>query len=142
MPRVRVTGKVAAPAATVWRFAGDFDGLPNWIPGILKSRKEGSGVGQLRHLEIKWKGPRWAIERQESRDDERFVLTYSIVDTTLPVRDYLSTFRLVPSADGKSCTLDWSAEFQAKDATDAESEAFVQGAYGAGLASLQKKYGS
>lgn len=141
MPFVRVSGPIPAPAGTVWAFAGDFDGLPNWIPGILKSRKEGEGVGQLRHLEIKWKGARWAIERQESRDDACFMLTYSIVDSTLPIRDYLSTFRLVPSADGMSCTLDWSAEFKAKDATEAEAEAFVKGAYGAGLASLQKKYG-
>lgn len=141
MLRVRVTGPIAAPAATVWAFAGDFDGLPNWIPGILTSRKEGDGVGQMRHLTIKWKGPRTAVERQESRDDAGFVLTYSIVETTLPIRDYLSTFRLVPAADGKSCMLDWSAVFLAKDATDAESEAFVQGAYGAGLTSLQKKYG-
>ncbi len=62
MPFVRVSGPIPAPAGTVWAFAGDFDGLPNWIPGILKSRKEGEGVGQLRHLEIKWKGARWAIE--------------------------------------------------------------------------------
>lgn len=142
MPFVRVSGPILAPAATVWAFAGDFDGLPNWIPGILKSRREGEGVGQLRHLEIKWRGPRWAIERQESRDDARFMFTYSIVDSTLPIRDYLSTFRLAPSADGKSCTLDWSAKFEAKGATDAEAEAFVKGAYGAGLASLQEKYGS
>ena len=141
MLRIWVTGPIAAPAATVWRFAGDFDGLPNWIPGILTSSKEGDGVGQLRHLQIKWKGPRTAIERQESRDDASFTLTYSIVETTLPIRDYLSTFRLVPSVDGKGCMLNWSAVFLAKDATDAESEAFVQGAYGAGLASLQKKYG-
>lgn len=141
MLAVRVTGRIAAPAAAVWAFAGDFDGLPRWIPGILESRKEGEGIGQVRRLEIKWRGPRWAIERQETRDEAGFALSYSIVDSTLPIRNYLSRFRLVPSPDGRSCTLDWSAEFEAKDATDAEAEGFVKGAYGAGLTALQAKYG-
>jgi hypothetical protein len=138
---VRVTGRIGAQAAEVWAFAGDFNGLPRWVPGIIESRSEGEGVGQVRHLTIKWHGPRFAIERQDARDDAAFDQLYSIVDSSLPVTNYVSRFRLVPGDDG-SCMLDWSATFDAKDATDEQAKGFVFGAYAAGLGGLQEKFGS
>ena len=139
---VRVTGALDAPAAEVWAFAGDFDGLPRWIPGIVASRVEGQGIGQVRHLTIKRRGPQFAQERLTARDDGAFHLVYEIVESSLPVSDYTSWFRLVPSADGARCTLDWRAIFvPGNGASPEDARAFVEGAYRAGLASLQDRFG-
>ena len=142
MLEARVAGRIGARAAKVWVLAGDFDGLARWIPGIVASRIEGKGIGQVRHLTIVRRGRQFAIERLETRDDAGFRLSYSIVDSSLPVTEYTSFFRLVPGPNGKTCTLDWSADFLAKAATNDEAIAFVTGAYSAGLASLQKTFGA
>ena len=142
MLEVRVTGAIGAPAARVWAFAGDFDGLPQWIPGIVASHVEGEGIGQIRHLTIQRRGPQFAQERLTARDDRAFHLVYEIVESSLPVSDYTSWFRLVPSSDGARCTLDWRATFvPANGALPEDACSFVEGAYRAGLASLQDRFG-
>ncbi|MFN0042959.1 MAG: SRPBCC family protein [Alphaproteobacteria bacterium] len=142
MLEARVTGRIGAPATKVWVLAGDFDALPRWIPGIVASRVEGEGIGQVRHLTIVRRGRQFAVERLETRDDAAFRLSYSIVESSLPVTEYTSFFRLIPGPDDKTCILDWSANFLAKAATNDEAIAFVTGAYSAGLASLQKTFGA
>ena len=112
MLSVHIKAAIDAPAEDVWALTRDFNGLPGWVPGIVGSRIEGDGIGATRHLTIKRRGDQWAIEKLESFDEQRFHMTYSIVDSSLPVKTYLSSFRLLPAEDGKSCTLDWSAEFE------------------------------
>jgi dCMP deaminase len=137
MLSVHIKAPIGAPAEDVWALARDFNGLPRWVPGIVGSRLEGDGIGATRHLTIKWRGDQWAAEKLESFDERRFHMTYSIVDSTLPVKTYLSSFRLLPADDGKSCILDWSAEFEANNASAEEAKRFVAGAYRAGLYRLR-----
>ena len=40
MARVYVSSVINAPAAKVWARVRDFNGLPNWHPGIAESRIE------------------------------------------------------------------------------------------------------
>ncbi|MFO0996475.1 MAG: SRPBCC family protein [Alphaproteobacteria bacterium] len=137
MLSVQVRAAIGAPAEEVWAVARDFNGLPRWVPGIIASRMDGAGVGATRRLTIKRRGDQWAIEKLESFDDPQFRMTYSIVDSTLPVKTYLSSFRLEPVEGERRCILDWSAEFEANNATAEEARAFVTGAYRAGLYRLR-----
>ena len=141
MITVHVSGRIGASAAEVWEVAGDFNGLPAWLPGIRASRMEGQGAGAVRHLDISARGGQWVAERLEHIDDSAHTCTYTIVDGSLPLSNYTSTFRLQDAADGESCMLDWRAGFEAKDAPDADAEAFVTRAYEAGLEGLRKIYG-
>ncbi|MGH6954071.1 MAG: SRPBCC family protein [Alphaproteobacteria bacterium] len=141
MIEVRVSGRIGAPAACVWAVIGDFNGLAKWVPGIRASSQDGSGVGAVRHLDISARGGQWVTERLESFDSGAYSLSYCIVDGSLPLKNYLSTMRLADGADGRSCTLDWRARFEAKDATDEDAERFVRRAYEAGLDSLRTTFG-
>ena len=136
-----MSGRIGAPAARVWAVIGDFNGLPKWVPGIRASRQDGSGVGAVRRLDILARGGQWVAERLESHDSGAYSQSYSIMDGSLPLKNYLSTMRLADGADGRSCTLDWRARFEAKDATDEDAERFVRRAYEAGLESLRRMFG-
>ena len=136
MLEVRVTWEYTVHADRVWQWIRDFNGLPAWVPGIRASRLEGIGIGAVRHLDISARGGEWAIEKLESLDEDGRTLVYSIVDASLPLENYTSTMRVIASDGAASCTLDWSATFEAKDATDEEAVAFVTGAYEAGSARL------
>ncbi len=144
MIEVTVSGEIGAPAHEVWALVADFNALPEWLPGVAGSTIEGEGrtPGAVRRLDIGALGGRWAAERLESFDDEARTFSYSIIDTDLPLKDYLSTFRIDESADGQSCTITWSARFAAKDAPDSEAEGFVRGAYGAGIETLRRRFKS
>jgi hypothetical protein len=138
MLEVRIRREFAVPADRVWQWIRDFNGLPGWVPGIRASRLEGAGIGALRHLDISARGGEWAIEKLDSLDEDGRTLVYSIVDTSLPLQNYTSTMRVIAGegASASGCTLDWSAIFDAKDATDEVAIAFVTGAYEAGSARL------
>ena len=144
MIEVTVSGEIGAPADEVWALVADFNALPDWLPGVAASAIEGDGhtPGAVRRLDISALGGRWAAERLESFDDRARSFSYSIVETDLPLKHYLSTFRIEKRADGQSCTVTWSARFAAKDTPDAEAEGFVRGAYGAGIENLKRRFKS
>ena len=133
----RVTREFAVPADLVWQWIRDFNGLPGWVPGIRASRLEGSGIGTVRHLDISARGGQWASERLDAFDEEERTVVYSIVDASLPLKNYTSTMRVIAGKGGTSCRLDWSAIFEAKDASDEEAVGFVTGAYEAGSVNLK-----
>ena len=137
MLEVLITQEFRVPAERVWQWIRDFNGLPEWVPGIRASRLEGSGIGTVRHLDISARGGQWASERLDAFDDEARRIVYSIVDASLPLKNYTSTMQVVAGEDGTGCRLDWSAVFEAKDASDEEAVAFVTGAYEAGSANLK-----
>lgn len=137
MLEVRVRREIQGPADRVWAWVRDFNRLPEWVPGIRASRLEGNGIGAVRHLDISAGSGQWAIEKLDALDEGGRTLVYSIVDASLPLKNYTSTMRVIADDGGSSCTLDWSAVFEAKDATDEEAVAFVTGAYDAGSTKLK-----
>jgi hypothetical protein len=45
--------------------------------------------------------------------------TYSILESPMPLTDYVATLRLTPVTDGDRAFIEWSAEFECAE-TDAE----------------------
>lgn len=142
MIEVSIAQRFTAPAPEVWRLIRDFNALPDWIPGIRESRQEGEGVGCTRRLDIAAMGGRWVIERLECLDDVSRELVYTIVDGSLPLKNYTSTMKVVEIEGGDGCELHWHAIFDAKDASDQDAKTFVQRAYGAGIEKLKARFGS
>jgi carbon monoxide dehydrogenase subunit G len=142
MIEVTVSQDFASPASAVWALVRDFNALPEWIPGIRGSELVGEGVGCTRRLDISAMGGRWVIERMESLDEGSRRLVYTIVDGSLPLKNYTSTMTVEERAAGGGCTLRWHAIFDPKDASEAEAEAFVRGAYGAGIETLKVRFGA
>ena len=69
--------------------------------------------------------------------DEGMSYTYEIVESPLPVSDYVSTLAVMDSTGGSMIT--WSGEFAAKGAPDAQAVEVISGIYQAGLAALEER---
>jgi mxaD protein len=148
---LHVTEKVQinAPVDKVWATVKDFDGLNKWHPGFsadeLASGSNGR-VGAERKLTIK-DGPSFT-ERLTAYDDAKHSYQYRIVESPLPITDYVSRISVRPGHGGGSEVI-WSGTFKRKNTSDnppeAESDAgvtkLVKGVYRGGLDNLKKMLG-
>ena len=113
MPRVYVSSVINAPAAKVWERVRDFNGLPRWHPGIRESRIENGEpsdkVGCVRDFYLQ-NGDRLR-EKLLGLSDYDMFCTYSILESPMPLQNYIATLRLTPITDGDRTFAEWSAEF-------------------------------
>ena len=113
MPRVYVSSVIDAPAAKVWEKVRDFNALPRWHPRIRESRIENGEppdkVGCVRDFRLQ-NGDRLR-EKLLGLSDYGMFCTYSILESPMPLTDYIATLRLTPISDGDRTFVEWTAEF-------------------------------
>jgi hypothetical protein len=118
MPRVFVSSVIDAPAARVWERVRDFNALPRWHPRIRESRIENGEpadkIGCVRDFTLQ-NGDRLREKLLGLSDYDTFY-TYAILESPMPVTDYVATLRLTPISDGDRTFIEWSAEFECDDA--------------------------
>jgi uncharacterized protein YndB with AHSA1/START domain len=142
MPRVYVSSVIDAPAAKVWERIRDFNGLPRWHPRIRDSRIENGEpadrVGCVRDFHLQ-NGDR-IRERLLGLSDYDMFCTYSILESPMPLTDYVATLRLTPVTEGDRTFAEWTAEFEC---APAEAEALVTGigdnVFQAGFSALKRQ---
>jgi len=134
MASVSMKTEIAAPADAVWDAIRDFNGLPKFVAAIATSTMEGTGVGAVRTLTFGDGGQ--VVERLESLDEPARTLSYSIVESPLPLTDYLSTMA-VRDLGGGRCELAWSSTFEPAGAPEAEVRQIVEGVYTGGFEGLK-----
>ncbi|MGE8688022.1 MAG: SRPBCC family protein [Achromobacter sp.] len=139
---VHVSAVVHAPLQEVWARFRDFDGLAGWHPGIEQSRLEEGGrhdaVGSVRHLTLKPAG--FVRERLLMLDDPGTALRYSIIETDLPMRDYVAGVSLHPVTESGHTLVQWWADFRVEGAELSDvANAVGKGVFAAGLAALDEK---
>jgi hypothetical protein len=113
MPRVYVSSVVNAPSGKVWERVRDFNGLPRWHPAIRESRIEdgepSDRVGCVRDFYLQ-NGDR-IREKLLGLSDFDMFCTYSILESPMPLENYIATLRLTPITDGDRTFAEWTAEF-------------------------------
>ncbi len=113
MPRVYVSSVIDAPAAKVWDKVRDFNALPRWHPRIRESRIENGEppdkIGCVRDFRLQ-NGDRLR-EKLLGLSDYDMFCTYSILESPMPLTDYMATLRLTPVSDGNRTFIEWTAEF-------------------------------
>jgi uncharacterized protein YndB with AHSA1/START domain len=130
---VRQTVAVTAPPEEVWQVIGDFCAIADWHPVVGQcAQSEQNGVA-MRTLTTVDGGV--LVEKRVQYSDEGMSYTYEIIDSPLPVTDYVSTLAVMAGADGSLVT--WSGEFAAKGAPDEQAIEVISGIYQAGLAALK-----
>jgi uncharacterized protein YndB with AHSA1/START domain len=122
MAQLRKTIAIDAPADAVWAVLGDLAATPEWLPGTVAARMEGS-------TRICTTADGNAI-REEISDysPERRAYTYRHLAVPLPVRDSTGTFTVAAEGAGSVVVLD--ARFEA---LDPEMEAEIEGMFGGAL---------
>ncbi len=124
MARVYYSTIISAPIEMVWEVVRDFDGLPNWLPGVASSEIEDgcdccACVGAVRRLTME-DGSEMR-EQLVSLSDLDASFSYAIVESGLKVSDYLATLTLTPVVSTDETFAEWEAEFDVTD-PDAEEE--------------------
>lgn len=113
MARVYVSSVVNAPASKVWERVRDFNALPKWHPRIRDSRIEDAlpsdKIGCIRNFNLQ-NGDNIREQRLGLSDYDLFY-TYAILESPMPLTDYIATLRLTPVTDGELTFAEWSAEF-------------------------------
>jgi hypothetical protein len=113
MARVYVSSVIDAPAAKVWERVRDFNALPRWHPRIRDSRIENGEppdrVGCIRDFHLQ-NGDR-IREKLLGLSDYDMFCTYAILESPMPLTDYVATLRLTPITDGDRTFAEWTAEF-------------------------------
>jgi hypothetical protein len=141
MSEVKVSERVAAPAAKVWELLGDFGGIAKLGGPMLEScRVEGSGVGAVRTIGLP--GNQSIQERLEAYDAAGRALTYSIIGKSpIPIRGYVSTCRVVETG-ANECRVDWEGRFEPDGVPEEQAQGMVRGIYTGAISSVRKLLGA
>lgn len=144
MPRVFVSSVIDAPAAKVWERVRDFNALPRWHPRIRDSRIENGEpadkVGCVRDFNLQ-NGDR-IRERLLGLSDYDMFCTYAILESPMPITDYVATIRLTPITDGNRTFAEWTAEFECDADAAEELVAGIGGnVFQAGFDALKRHFG-
>lgn len=114
MARVYVSSVIPAPAAKVWDKIRDFNALPRWVPAVRESRIENGEpadkIGCVRNFRLQ--NGDLLRERLLGLSDYDYFCTYSILESPMPLTDYVATLRLTPVTDGDKTFAEWTAEFE------------------------------
>lgn len=137
MAKVNISTELNAPAEQLWQLIGSFNGLPDWHPAVEKSELEAEG--SVRKLSLVGGGT--IVERLENVNDNERIYSYSIVDSPLPVANYVATIRVREDEDGSRSVVEWSSEFNPSGTSEADAIKAIQGVYEAGFDNLKKMFG-
>ena len=126
MARVYISSVITAPVEKVWQRIRDFNALPKWHPRIRDSRIENAEpsdkVGCIRNFQLQ-SGDTIREQLLWLSDYDMFC-TYSILESPMPLTNYIATIRLTKVSDGDLTFAEWSAEF---DCEPKEEEGLVDG---------------
>ena len=136
-PKVYESTVVKAPIEEVWRYIRDFDSLPEWHPDMNESElKEGEGeTGSVRELALEGGGT--VVEKLLELSDLEHKSTYTVLETPLPMKNYVSTIKLSEVTDSGETFAEWYAFFDVTDSSqEEETVKAIRGVYKSGLKGL------
>ncbi len=145
MTKVYISNVIDLPVDKVWALARDFNGHDRWHPIIAESHVEGGKpsdqVGCVRNFKLADGTP--LREQLLSFSDREHSFTYNILESPLPLENYVATFRCTAVTEGDRTFVEWMAEFD----TAAENEATLveqvgRNTFAAGIVALAEALGA
>ena len=145
MARVYISTVIPASSKQVWERVRDFNGMPKWHPGIRDSRIENAEpsdkIGCIRDFNLQ-NGDRIREQLLGLSDYDMFC-TYAILESPMPLENYVATLRLTPITDGDRVFAEWSAEFDcAADAEDDLVAGIGTNVFQTGFDALKRHFGN
>jgi NADPH:quinone reductase len=137
--RVRRSAVIDAPIERVWAVLRDFNSHSAWHPAVGPSAIERGEapdqVGCVRDFSLK--DGNQIREQLLALSDHDHLSTYSILDATLPMRNYVATVQLKRVTDGDRTFWHWESTFEVPRGREREFEQLVGGqVYEAGFMGL------
>ena len=114
MTKVFISAVINAPVDKVWATVRDFNGLPQWHPRFSRSHIEGDlqsdQTGCIRNFDIVGGGGT-IREQLLELSDVGHSFRYCILDSPLPVENYLAELTLYPVTADNTAVGIWTAQF-------------------------------
>ena len=137
MAEVKASGTINADADQVRSLVRNFSELDKFVEAVADCTTEGKGIGAVRTLTLADGGE--VKEKLESLDADQRLLTYSIIESPMPIENYSGTMQVKMIKNGKSEFI-WSSTFDARDGTEQEMEEALENLYKLGVEGLQQKF--
>jgi hypothetical protein len=140
---IYVSSVIDAPVDDVWAIARDYTG--HWHSSVIFNSSIESGrpadqVGCVRAFELSDGGK--LREQLVGISDERHEFSYRILESPLPVDDYLATVRFRPVTTTGGTFGEWSVDFRVPPDEEAATVDTVRGVFEAGFADLARLLGA
>ncbi|WP_263356765.1 SRPBCC family protein [Acidicapsa ligni] len=133
MASAKATIDLDLHADDVWDLIGGFGSLPDWMPTFIpKSTLVKSG----RVRQLVTADGQSIVEQLERYERSRRSYSYSILQASFPVTDYLATITVTPIESGNTSHVEWSGTFTPKGVSDEEAHNLFQGIFNTGLEQL------
>jgi Polyketide cyclase / dehydrase and lipid transport len=142
VPKIFYSSIIPSSIDRVWSTIRDFNEFPSWHPEFCDCSIEGSrpsdAVGCVRSLYLKSGGH--FRERLLTLSDREYMFTYTILESPLPITDYVSTVQLRPVTDTDQTYAQWTSEFNCAPDVEPELMKTVLSVYQGGFDSLRGKF--
>jgi hypothetical protein len=140
MVRVVRSTVIDAPPERVWAILRDFNGHSAWHPPVAKSAIErgrpADVVGCIRRFTL-----RDAAELREqllTLSDLEMTYSYCMLDTPIPLFNYVAHVRLLPVTDGNLTFWQWESRFSTRPGEEAAMIKLVgEDIYGSGFEAIR-----
>jgi len=140
MVRVVRSTVIDALPERVWAILRDFNGHSAWHPPVAKSmierRRPADGIGCVRRFTL-----RDGAELREqllTLSDLEMTYSYCMLDTPIPLFNYVAHVRLLPVTDGNRTFWQWESRFATRPGEEAAMIKLVgEDIYGSGFEAIR-----
>jgi uncharacterized protein YndB with AHSA1/START domain len=134
-----------APVERVWAVLRDFNGHDRWHPAVSDSTVErgrtSDTVGCVRRFHLKDGSE--LREQLLTLSDMEMTFTYCLLDTPVPLFNYVAHVRLLPVTDGDRTFWHWESSFYTRKGEEAEMARMVgEQIYQAGFEAIRRHLGA
>lgn len=139
---VRRSTVIDAPVSAVWEVLRDFNAHDQWHPAVANSTLEeatrSDEIGAVRHFQLT-SGERLREKLLTLSDrDHRF--RYAIVDSEIPLYNYVAEVALRPVTDGNRTFWSWSSKFETPEGREKElADLVAANVYEAGFEAVRSR---
>lgn len=125
--------------ATVWKYVGDFNAIDLWHPSVRNCTLKGNATkaGAIRTLKLVDGGE--LVDKLLAYNAAKTSYTYTNLKSPYPIKNYVSTISVSPTADGKTL-LTWSATFDAVGVDEDIATEWVGVAFDGGLGKVSTNF--
>ena len=141
MPKVVKSTIIDAPVDRVWEMLRDFNGHDRWHPAVATSAIErgqpSDKVGCVRRFRLKDGAE--LREQLLTLSDLEQIFSYCLLDTPVPLFNYVAHVRLLPVTDGDRTFWSWESRFDTRAGEEAQmTEMVSEQIYQAGFDAIRQ----
>ncbi len=141
MPRVIRSTIIDAPVERLWAVLRDFNGHESWHPIVMQSAIErgypSDKIGCVRRFTLQDGAE--LREQLLALSDLEMTFSYCLLETPIPLFNYVAHVRLLPVTDGNRSFWHWEGRFTTPPGREAElAEMVGNDVYANGIAAVRR----